>query len=367
MAATVIGLNDAKAVKRWSATLMVDVGRESYFTRKFMGEGEKAPVPIQRLTNLEKDSGEEIRYDLSLQLKQEPVEGDDTLEGKEEDLKWAQDIVYIDQMRQGVNAGGRMTRKRTLHDLRMVSRARLSEWWARAFDELFFMYLSGARGINTDYIFSTSYTGRAYNSFNAPDSDHIIYGDGTSKATLTASGTMTTAVIERAKTKASTIGGGTDEIPEIQPIRVEGEEHFVTVMHPFAEHDLRTGTGTSNWLEIQKSAASAEGRNNPIFKGSLGMHNGVILHSHKAGILFSDYGAGGNVDATRALFLGRQAAVVAFGSPGSGLRFDWHEETEDRGNKIVIDTACIVGMKKCRFNSKDFGLLSLDVAASDPN
>jgi hypothetical protein len=45
-------------------------------------------------------------------------------------------------MRGGVNAGGRMTRKRTLYDLREIAK-RESEYWARVFDELLFMYLLG--------------------------------------------------------------------------------------------------------------------------------------------------------------------------------------------------------------------------------
>lgn len=134
MARTIIGLNDPKAVKRYSGFLAVDTARISYFGKKFMGEGETASMPIQRLTHLENDAGEQITYDLIMQLKMQPVEGDDVLEGKEENLKFYTDQLYIDQMRGGVNTGGRMTRKRTLHNLRKIARARQSEWWARVFD-----------------------------------------------------------------------------------------------------------------------------------------------------------------------------------------------------------------------------------------
>ena len=53
MARTVIGINDAKAVKRYGASLAVDTAKESYFGQKFMGEGETAQMPIQRLTELD--------------------------------------------------------------------------------------------------------------------------------------------------------------------------------------------------------------------------------------------------------------------------------------------------------------------------
>lgn len=367
MARTIVGLNDAKAVKKYATFLAVDTARVSYWQRKFMGKGPESSTPIQMLTELENDAGEQITFDLNMQLKQEPVEGDDVQEGTEEALKFYTDNVYIDQMRGGVNTGGRMTRKRTLHDLRKIARKRQSEWWGRVFDELFFMYGSGARGINADYIFRTSYTGRANNSLQAPDSDHLMYGgDATSKASIDANDKFDLALIDKAKTKATVMGGGTEEIPQIQPIMIDGEEHYVIVMHPWQEYDVRTNTNTGQWLDIQKAAAGAEGRKNPIFKGALGMYNGVVLHCHKSVTRFSDYGAGSNVAAARALFMGEQFMVCAFGSPGTGLRFDWHEESRDNGNQAVITSSTIVGIKKTRFNSKDFGGMALDTAAADP-
>lgn len=260
-----------------------------------------------------------------------------------------------------------MTQKRTLHDLRKVAKSRQSEYWARLFDEQFFMYLSGARGVNADYIFPTSYTGRANNAFNAPDSDHLLYGGAaSSKATVAATDKMDLTLIDKAKTRASMMGGGTEGKPQVQPIMVDGEEHFVVVMNPWQEYDVRTNSGTGQWLDIQKAATTAEGKANPIFRGSLGMYNNVVLHSHKAVVRFDDYGSGNNVKAARALFLGEQAGVCAFGSPGTGMRFDWHEEMQDRGNQVVITTSSIFGVKKTRFNSMDFGLISLDTAAKDP-
>lgn len=367
MAQTIVGLNDAKAVKKYSAFLAVDTAKISYFNKKFMGKGVDSSTPIQMLPYLENDAGEQITYDLSVQLKMQPVEGDDTLEGREEDLTFYTDNVYIDQARGGVNTGGKMTRKRTLHDLRKIARKRQAEWWARIFDEQFFMYLSGARGINSDYTFPLGYTGRANNSFSAPDSDHILYaGAATSKGSLVVGDKMSTTVIERVKTKATMIGGGTDETPQLQPIMIDGEEHYVLLMNPYQEYDLRTAGESSDWLEIQKSAASAEGRKSPIFRGALGMHNGVVLHSHKSAVRFDDYGTGSDIAAGRALFMGAQAAICAFGSAGTGLRFDWHEEARDNGNQAVITTSAIFGIKKCTFNSKDFGVIAVDTAAKDP-
>lgn len=378
MSKTVIGLNDAKAVKRFSGALAVDTARKSYFNKKFMGVGETASMPIQLLTNLESDAGEQITYDLSMQLRMQPVEGDQVLEGQEEDLKFFTDNVYIDQQRAGVNGGGRMTRKRTLYDIRQIAKRRQAEWWARNFDELFFMYLSGARGMNADMIYPTTYTGFANNALTAPDApDHILFtADSTgvipaNSASATFSGTSTgptmkLSTIDRLIAKANMMGGGVQGTPQIQPIMIDGEEHFVLVMSPWDEFNLRTATSVGQWLDIAKAAATKEGRSSPIFKGGLGMYNNVVLHSHKSIIRFNTYGAGANILASRSLFLGEQAAVCAFGSPGTGVRFDWHEETRDNGNQIVISTNSIFGVKKCTFNSKDYGSIAVDSQAYDP-
>jgi len=108
MAQTIIGLNDAKAVKRYSGLLAVDVAKQGYWSRKFMGTGPAANAPVHQLLELANDAGEQITYDLSMQLAMQPIEGDSVLEGKEEELKFYSDSVYIDQMRGGVNSGGRI-------------------------------------------------------------------------------------------------------------------------------------------------------------------------------------------------------------------------------------------------------------------
>ncbi len=369
MSQTIIGLNNPIAVKRWSATMYTDMAKESYWAARFMSKSPDAPVPIQVLTELERDAGDQITYDLFAQLKQKPTYGDATLRGKEEKLQNFSDKIYIDQVRCGVNAGGRMTRKRTLHDLRSIARQKMAEWWARWNDEVTFVYASGARGINEDFIEDADYTGFASNDLNAPDPAHSLFGgNATAFNEIGNDDTFTLDLIDRAVTKASTMGGGTDGKAKMRPIRINGENSFVCVMHSFQEHDLRTKVaGTMTWADIQKAAAAAQGQGNPIFTGALGKYRGAILHSHQSAIRFNNAGVDGLQPSARALFLGAQSIVMAFGSPGSGLRYDWHEETEDRGNQVVISSSTILGLKKCRFDNKDFGTLSLDTYAKDPN
>jgi len=364
MATTLVGLNDAKAVKRWSANLAVDTIRASYFTSKFMGKGEGTNMPIMMLTDLESQAGEQVTYDLSVQLRGKATEGDNRDEGREEKLSFYTDNLYIDQQRKSVSAGGKMTRKRTLHNLRTIAKRRLTEYWPRLFDEILFCYLSGARGVNDDFIEDTDYTGRANNAFSAPDSSHIMYaGTVTAKNALAATDKMSLAVIDRLVAKADMMGGGTQQVPKIQPINIDGGKHLVCVMNPIQAYDLRREAGDSGWMEIGKALYNSSAKNNPIAKGGLGMHNDVVLHKHQAVIRFSDYGNPATVAAARALGLGAQAACLAFGQAGKGLRYSWSEEEQDRGNELVVTTGTIWGAKKSTFNGLDFGVVAIDTAA----
>lgn len=365
MSQTVIPFGDAKAVRKWSGTLFLETMKKSWWDQRFVGEGENNI--IQRKTELESDAGDRIQFDLSVQLRGRPVRGDNRAKGTEENLKFYSDEVAIDQIRKTVSAGGKMTRKRSVHDLRRVAKDRLSDYWSQYIDEMYFMYMSGARGINEDFIESTEYSGHASNAFNGPDAQHVIYGgDAQSKATLDATDTMSRLVVERAVVKAKMMRAKDPQTANMMPVTVDGERRYVLLMTPFQEFDLRNEVGERGWLEVQKAAAGAEGRNNPIFKGNSGMINNVVLQSHESIVRFNDYGAGSNVYAARALFLGRQAGVVAFGTAG-GLRFTWKEEVDDYDNEPAVCAGTIIGVKKTRFNGRDFGCMAIDTAAKDPN
>jgi len=365
---------DPKAIKKYSAFLAVDTPKKMYWSR-FMGKGKTTTMPLHQLVDLEKSRGDEITFDLSMQMTMEPVEGADVLEGKEEDLQFYSGSVKIDKMRGGAKAGDEMSQKRTVHDMRKVARARQSEWWARVFDELCFMYAAGARGTNADFVFRTTYTGFAGNPFSAPDSEHLYVANKKAKATLTTSDTINMDEIELLAAKAETMGGGAGggqpgsdgntQTPQIQPIKIGAERHYVLVMSTWQAYDLRTSTDTNGWMDVQKALTTAVGRKSNIFTGGLGMKNNVVLHSHRNIIKFTDYGSGGNVEAHRALFLGAQALVCAFGNAGIGLRFKWHEEWDDRGDKLVVTSKSMFGVMKTQFNGKDFGVVAYDTACAD--
>ena len=371
---TLIGVNDPQTVKKWANSMAVAINKNSYFGKKMVGEGKESRLPIQRIDDLESGPGDEVTVDLLMPMNMEPVVGDETLEGKEQPLKYYTDRLRIDQVRGGSDVGSRMSRKRTIRDLRGDAKRQATDWWKRLMDELYFIYLSGSRGTGGGYIWSANNPFFAINALTAPDVMHQMYGGAaTSKASLASTDTFKLRLIDKAIAKAETMGGdGSDELSMI-PIDIEGEDHYVNLMHTFQFDALKSDVSTGQWLDIQKAAAAAQGQKNPIFNGSPGLYNNVILHKHRNVVRFSDYGAGANLPAARSLFLGSQAALIAYGDNETGTRYRWTEVQKDHENSVAIGTASIFGVKKATYKSKDgntirdFGVIAQDTYCIDPN
>lgn len=366
MARTAIPFGDPKAAIRWSAGLSLDVNHLGFFSRNgMMGKGKT--YCIEEKTELETQAGTEVSFDLKVNLVGEPVFGDTIAEGTEEALKYHTDTIKIDQVRHPVNAGGRMDQKRTVHNLRVDTKQSLRDYFAKLKDEFVFMYMSGARGINEDFIMNFNFNGFAQNAFRAPDADHILYGgSATSKASLTAADKMSRTLIEKAETKVRMVRATNRENANMQPLMIDGKARFMLVMSPFQEHDLRQDVGETGWATMQRDAAGATGNKSLLFIGGMGLVKNVILYSHENSIRFNDYGVGQNVHAGRALFCGAQAGVCAHGSTDK-RKYSWHEEKKDAGNQHVITAGTIWGVQKSRFAGKDFGCMAVDTAATDPN
>lgn len=361
---TNIPAGSPQAVQRWSAMLAIQVVRNSYF-QKFTSTKENSIV--QEIVDLKSGAGDRIKFDLSLSLRGTPISGDNKAEGKGKKLEFLQNEIVVDQARFPVDIGGRMTNKRTLHNLRDVGKNRGAEWAANWIDDLMFVYASGdvgAGGIN-----ETSDVDGAWgeNPITAPTERHIVYaGPGKTKSALTAADVMEVDVIDRAVNRAKMMRARNSEAVAMQPVKVDGQDHYVAVINPDQYYDMRSGTGPNSWLELQKHAGPRDMKN-PIFSGSKGMINGTIIHEHERIRRFDDYGAGGNVSAARALFLGRQALLVAYGTTDGGAsRMFWKEETSDFGNALEVACGCIFGVKKGRYGDNDVGVIAMDTASKDP-
>lgn len=342
MAVTAFGTNDAQTVKIWSS-LTLREALKATLTDKIMGSGKSAI--IQRLTELEKSAGDQIKYDLLMQMTGTGVTGDNRMRDNEEALVYYQDTVNIDQLR-NAHAFRRMSQQRTLHDMRMDAKANLADWFAGRIDDYMLRCLCG----DTTLTHGQTAT--------APTSNHIIYsGDATSESGLGTNDQFSLADIDYCKEKAKTL------TPPIRPTMVGGQEMYVMILHPYSVTDLRLDVANSayvDWPTIQMYA-NKRGLSNPIFTGALGVYNNVILwestriHSAVA-------------STRRNLFLGAQAGVFAMGGAydniekqrvGKDNLMSWYEETDDYGNEKGISVGSIFGINKSVFNSADYGLITV--------
>jgi N4-gp56 family major capsid protein len=343
MAITAFGTNDAQTVKIWSSLTMREALKATLFS-KFLGTGKGAI--LQRMTELEKGAGDQIKYDLLMQMVNDGVTGDNRMKDNEEAMVYYQDTVNIDQLR-NAHKFRRMSQQRTLHDMRSDAKTQLADWFAGKMDSYMFRCLCG----DTTLTHGQTAT--------APDSDHIIYsGDATSDATLGTNDQFSLADIDYAKEKARTL------TPPIRPVMIDGGEYYVVVLHPYSVTDLRldvAGSAYTTWGDIQMWANN-RGLKNPIFTGAMGVYNGCILYDSTR--LTAPY-----ANVKRNLFLGAQAGVFAMGNAydsmeqsrvGKDNLMSWYEEIDDYGNEKGISCGAIFGINKSVFNSKDFAVISID-------
>lgn len=382
MPRTVISTSDAMAVKKYSADTYMEVVPKSFFLSKMMGPVTKMgqyrtesdpDYPIHVITDLENEKGYNISYDIFYRAKGIPILGDNILRGNEMDLKKASDNVSIDQVRQGFNLGGRLSRQYTVHDLGKVAKAFGVGWCSEILDELFFLYLAGDRGDDTGiWILPTAYAGIGGNTVTAPQSGRAIYGgDATTTATVDVNDKFTIDLIDRGVAMLDMT------TPFIRPPKMGGQTwRGIAVLHPYCVHDMITNTGTGQWQDLQKMAGPRD-LSNPIFKGGdfVGVYNDVAIFKHSKVPRNHDWGSGSNVYGARNLVLGAQAGVIAWGAAkgNKGNRFKWHTETEDRGNVDVLDFGAMFGIKRVIFTdpndstAKDNGMITINTACANPN
>lgn len=337
------GTNDAQTVKLWGKKLIKQALGQTLFFKKFLGTDENAL--LYWVKDLESNKGDEVKYDLLLELEGDGVTGSNELEGNEEDLDFQQDTIKIEQLR---HATGRslMSEQRTVHDLRENAKWALARWWARRFELYMFRYLCGDTTINH------AQQGVIY------DSNHVLYGGtATSEAALATADRFTLPQIDYAIETAKT------DDKRMIPVMIDGKQHYVCVLHPFSVTDLKLNVGgatSSKWMEIQREA-NVRGKSNPIFTGALGVYNNTILFESP-----DIYTPAANV--RRNLFLTARAGCFAMGNAYDKIKqkkmgkdnfIDWHEYTRDAGDKRYVKAGSVFGIKKTRFGGEDYGVITM--------
>lgn len=345
MAKTTYPVGHALAVQHWSKELAREAISKTYAIR-FMGKGMNVVCQYKEEA---KDVGEKITYGLRMQLTGDGIDGDNTLEGNEEKLTVYNDALWLDQLRHAVRSGGMMSEHRVHHSTRDEAKDGLSDWWSDRIDTAFFNQLGGK-------VTGTKFSGMqvAVDPIAASDTDHYFMPPDTAATTeagvvsASASAIFKLNIIDEFVRKAKVIS------PLIRPINIMGGMYYVAFLHPNQVLDLRTNTDTGQWLDIQKAAMmGGKVTKNPIFTGALGMYNGVVLHESTRVPDGEVTPSAGSLK--RAIFAGAQAACIGFARKNGANKYSWKEKGFDYDNELGVAAGAIWGLKKSRFNSKDFG------------
>ena len=316
----------ASLVKKLWAKDLWAAAQEEIFFKRFIGESEDAI--IQKKSDLKKDKGDTITIPLMMKLSGAGVDGDATLEGYEEAMTFYDMAVAVDQKRNAVRLKGKMEEQKAAFDLRSSAKKALKTWMIEYVEKLFFTTLG-----------------------TSPTSARVLYGgDATTVGEIVDADKLSTTLISTAKRKAELAS------PKIRPVRVDGKEYFVLLVHPYAARDLKTD---SAWLAAQQYA-NVRGDLNPIFSGSLGIWDGVAIWEHPWVRLTTEGASGAN--AAYNMLLGAQAGAWAVAKEPF-----WEEDTFDYNNQVGFATGLIHGVKKSAFGAsgseQDFGMITIITGA----
>lgn len=360
----------------WRRELFKDVIDGMYFTKNgLMGEGDN--YIVQTFSDLKKEQGDTVTVGLTAKLNGAGVTGDSELEGNEEAISSYSDSILIDQVRNAVRLTGRLDSQKACYDMFKDAKEKLSIWAQEFLERQIFMKLGGVSVTTLTDETGTVYSARAAWS-NTPDAipsaqeaagtaDYTyryLCADASGLDSMAATDILTPALISKAKVIAQLAS------PSVRPLRINGQDHYVMFIHPKQAWDLKNASG-SVWAQAQRDA-QVRGDKNPIFTGALGVWDNVILFEHEyvptltgdgASVVFSTgnttYCPNG-VRAYRALLCGRQAVAAAFTTDS----FKMVEETFDYENKVGIATGIIGGVQKMAFNSKNYGVVTVDTGAT---
>lgn len=367
MASTDFGVNDALAVKLWSRTLSLQ-SLDATDIKPLIGDDENSV--IQHKTETSKGPGDKVTFGLQIQLQGAGFTENELAEGNGESLAIYSDSVTINELGHvvGVKSENTIDAQRVPFDMRAQARLGLKDWYAKRFSVSFFNQVCGYT-VQTN----TKFTGLQGTLAPTSVGNRIIRQNSYSDdASLTSNDTFTLDLIDKAKEQAISPpndSSGNPTIPRIRPVMVGGDEKYVVYLHDYQVTSLRTNTGSGQWLDITKAAyMGREETKSPIYSGALGEYNGCVLR-RAIDIPNAVANAGTVVASTkRAVLLGAQAAVMAFGQKNAPAKLRWNEELFDHKRRLEVSAWSIWGMVKTQFGTPagtvDFGTVVISTYAA---
>ena len=153
-------ITKAQAAKAFGAALFTHTRRQNTFVNMLTCAAPKAAkadtnhgkkqtekgAPVVMINDLQSQAGDSVEMDLFHNLNGLPTMGDKKLEGRGESLSKTVFELRIDQGRKMVDSGGKMSQKRTKHNLLSTAKTLLGNYYNDLKDEVAMYHLAGARG-----------------------------------------------------------------------------------------------------------------------------------------------------------------------------------------------------------------------------
>lgn len=301
------GVNQVPAL--WGADLLAQAENRTFW-KKFEG-APGSSMPIIRRDELTKQAGDTIHMDIVLALTGAGVTGDtNALAGNEEALKFRQTDVTVSDLTHAV----RWTEKAealVTHNMRKTALGQLAKWLAGKLDNAVWTEITG--GGTTMPTAALWYAGTATTVDTIADTD--------------AGGRLKLNDISDVKAVAQATN-------KIEPLMTaDGDEYYGFVLHPWTALSLKKD---SSYQQAQRDGRE-RGAGNPLFRGSLGLWDGVILYSSNNVPVANNATP---LQYSKNVFFGAQAL-----SRGWAQYPDWREEDFDYRRSSGVATVMIKGEK----------------------
>lgn len=303
--------------KVWAKKVWHEGVKDSYFDKFTATDGSNV---VHKNKDLENVKGDSVVFGLMMNLTGSGVEGNrQKLAGSEDTLNIYDFTVNTKLVRNAVSRY-EADDQRTQYDMLKEIKIALKQWLSDWLDDRLISRLS-------------------YN----PSNGEVLYASAAgTQSSITANDKLTTTIISRAKRKAMM------HAPKVQPIKVDGMDKYIMLIHPWAARDLKDDP---KWLAAQQNA-NIRGSKNPIFTGALGEYDGVILYEYER-VQTGNIGAS-SANVCQNLLLGKQAACFAVSRPAKHI-----EQTDDYGNIAGNGIAFYGAVEKTNFNGKDYGVINV--------
>ncbi len=422
---TQVAVGSAIARKVWGAYLFTATQRQPTLMKNLMGpapkqsdaeakmKGQTSPdMPIVRVTDLSKTQGDTIAIDLFNIIGNKPIMGDQMAEGKGEPLTFSSMDVKIDLTTKVVDAGGKMTQQRTLHNLRGVAMANLMGYMPRLETQVVMTALAGSRGSQAgmDWVVplqtDPDFAAIMINAVKAPtyNRHYVANGTGMTQGGLQLGSIASTDTLRLEHFDALRALIDDAEV-KLQPVRIEDdpaaadEPLYVMLVTGRQWQTILNNTSNLVWRTFLQNAwqRKSYGTKHPLFTGEPGIWNGILVKKIDRAIRFNpsdstnvvlvanrytaaetaqtvNAGLGANKAVDRGLLLGAQALATVYGrNQSSDYFYSWKERLYNFERNLEVAGEAMGGKAKVRFSypdgagnlePTDHGVYAFDTAVS---